>query len=288
MSTSTRSQEVEKIIKDHDRVLHQLSTTMEQTRLANEKSFESIHATLADLLRSYQTISNGTHPNNSSVNKSGGNQLEYHRGRFNNRFCKLEFPKFNGEDVDGWIYRVEQFFAVDDTPEQSKLRYAVIHLEDKALQWHQAHLRTRGATINDLTWPEYKKDIVHRFGDSFAENAIEELISLKQTGTLKDYCDAFDSLLNKVTLSEAYAISIFIHGLKTEIGAALRLFKPATLRDAYSLARIQDASISQLNNTTTSKPQNSTFSKPSYTNFFTQNQPSSQCCQVTLASQPCS
>ncbi|XP_076921524.1 uncharacterized protein LOC143582964 [Bidens hawaiensis] len=39
------------------------------------------------------------------------------------------------------------------------------------------------------------------------EDAMEELTSLYQTGTLIEYCQAFDLLLNKVTLSEEYAIS---------------------------------------------------------------------------------
>nr|GEV08418.1 hypothetical protein [Tanacetum cinerariifolium] len=36
------------------------------------------------------------------------------------RMSKLEFPKFHGEDVRGWIYRVKQFFVVDGVREEDK------------------------------------------------------------------------------------------------------------------------------------------------------------------------
>ena len=31
-----------------------------------------------------------------------------------NRLCpKLEFPRFGGEGIDDWLFKVEQFFALD-------------------------------------------------------------------------------------------------------------------------------------------------------------------------------
>jgi len=60
-------------------------------------------------------------------------------GNFNqslSRLSRVEFPKFWGEDVQGWIYKCEQFFEVDNMEEGMKVRVASIHLSDKALQWH--------------------------------------------------------------------------------------------------------------------------------------------------------
>ncbi|KAG8366076.1 hypothetical protein BUALT_Bualt17G0038300 [Buddleja alternifolia] len=44
-----------------------------------------------------------------------------------------------------------------------------------------------------------------------------ELMNLKQTGSVKEYLDKFDELLNNVELFETYAISCFLAGLKSEI-----------------------------------------------------------------------
>ena len=56
-------------------------------------------------------------------------------GNFNNslsRVSRIEFPKFWGEDVQGWIYKCEQFFDVDNIVEDMKVRVASIHLSGKA------------------------------------------------------------------------------------------------------------------------------------------------------------
>lgn len=45
------------------------------------------------------------------------------------RFTRIEFPKFDGEDLIGWIYKCEQFFVVDGTPPKARMKLASIHLE---------------------------------------------------------------------------------------------------------------------------------------------------------------
>lgn len=58
---------------------------------------------------------------------------------------------------------------------------------------------------------------------------------------MPEYQDQFESLLNRVDLSEEHAISLFIGGLQQEIRMVSKMFKPRTLSDAYSLARLQEA-----------------------------------------------
>lgn len=96
-----------------------------------------------------------------------------------------------------------------------KLKFAAIHLEGDAIQWHQCYMKTRGCAIQDLPWPDYVRSITSRFGTSMYDDAMEQLTSLYQTSSLHDYCYAFDLLLNKVTISEEYAISIFPQGAQT-------------------------------------------------------------------------
>ncbi|KAG8377539.1 hypothetical protein BUALT_Bualt08G0043700 [Buddleja alternifolia] len=89
------------------------------------------------------------------------------------RYSQVEFPKFKGEDLRGWVYRCEQFFEVDETPPESKGEYV--------------------RALND------------RFGALLYEDPMSELVNLKQTGTIQEYLDKFDELVNCVELSEAYA-----------------------------------------------------------------------------------
>ncbi|GJY56325.1 retrotransposon-related protein [Tanacetum coccineum] len=106
--------------------------------------------------------------NNGEGTSHRGGQTAY------GRLTKLEFPKFNGEDVQGW------------------LSYGGIK-ELKA------------------SW----------ISTSFS----------------------FEALLNKVDQLETYAISLFIGGIKDKIGLTVRMFRPTKLKDAYSLAKMQEATL---------------------------------------------
>ncbi|TYG74087.1 hypothetical protein ES288_D04G154700v1 [Gossypium darwinii] len=66
---------------------------------------------------------------------------------------------------------------------------------------------------------------------------MDELVTLKQLGSVDQFHDGFLSLLNQLNLPETYALSIFLSNLKPEIGQDLRLFKPQTLVEGYNLAR---------------------------------------------------
>nr|GEV78714.1 hypothetical protein [Tanacetum cinerariifolium] len=128
---------------------------------------------------------------------------------------------------------------MDETPEGMKLRYAVVHLEGDALQWHRAYLRTRNATVAEIQWDEYVRSILARFSNAMFEDPLEELASLNQTGTLHDLNTAFDALLNKVNLTESQAIRLYLKALSPDIKGMVKMFRPCTLHKAYGLAKTQ-------------------------------------------------
>ncbi|XP_042054806.1 uncharacterized protein LOC121799484 [Salvia splendens] len=133
---------------------------------------------------------------------------------FATRQSKVGFPIFNGEDLPGWILRCDHFFEVDLTPDESKVRLAVINYEGRALQWFQnwAKYQDRAMTT---PWPMFLRALEGRFGDQLLGDPMTELLALKQTGSFADYHDRFELLLGRVSLSESYAISHFINGLKS-------------------------------------------------------------------------
>ncbi|KAG8369325.1 hypothetical protein BUALT_Bualt15G0139500 [Buddleja alternifolia] len=143
----------------------------------------------------------------------GGWQGGYH---VPTKCSRVEFPKFWGEDLRGWVYRCEQFFEVDETPSDAKVKLAAVHLEGKALQWHQIFMKSR-LTRELPSWREYVKALSDRFGVLLYDDPMAELANLKQTGSIQDYLDKFDELMNCVDLSENYAISCFLGGVKSEI-----------------------------------------------------------------------
>ncbi|GKC42794.1 hypothetical protein Tco_1060516 [Tanacetum coccineum] len=126
------------------------------------------------------------------------------------RLAKVEFSKFYGEDVLGWIL--------------------------KSLLWHRQLIKSKGENV---TWTEYKEAITLRFGLVF-----DDLITaLKNAKYDKSDQDIFDNLLCRVEVSEEHAISLYLGGLPTELEMVVRMVKPKTLSDAYCLTTLQEATL---------------------------------------------
>ncbi|MFS7996550.1 putative nucleotidyltransferase, Ribonuclease H [Helianthus anomalus] len=225
MATRSRS-DLEKTVDEHAVSLLKMDAFMQKS----EHSIAGLQASLQAILQKL----NGE--------LTTGDQGEIHRNpRSLQRLGKIDFPKFNGEDVDDWIYRCEHFFAIDETPDNFKVRYATINLEGDAVKWHQSFLKLRAIPITDISWPDYSQAIIDRFSTTLFEDAMGNLTSLTQTGTLEDFCKLFDSCLLKVSIAEPYAVSIFLKALKPEIGGPVKMFQPKTLKEAFRLAKIQEA-----------------------------------------------
>jgi len=102
------------------------------------------------------------------------------------RLSRIDFLRFDGEDVQGWVYRCEQFFEVHNTAENLKVKIASIHLSSKALLWHQSVMKHRSES-GWPRWEEYKMAITTRFGAKLFDDPLAELMKLKQSGTVEQY-----------------------------------------------------------------------------------------------------
>ncbi|OMP07518.1 hypothetical protein COLO4_07267 [Corchorus olitorius] len=78
--------------------------------------------------------------NSSSSNSSGDSNRSY------TKHSKIQCPRFDGSDFVGWHHRILQFFEADSTPEHTKIRTVMMHLEGKALQWHLYFMRIAEAS----------------------------------------------------------------------------------------------------------------------------------------------
>ncbi|GJS91882.1 reverse transcriptase [Tanacetum coccineum] len=158
------------------------------------------------------------------------------------RLAKVKFPKFNGDDVLGWIFKCDKFFLIDNTLEEEKVKIIYVHLFDKALLWHRQLIKTKGENIS---WTDYKDVIALRFGSVY-DDPMALLKNAKYDKSAKEYPDTFDTLLSRVKVSEEYAISLYLGGLPTEVEMCVRMFRPNTLFDAYCLTTLQEATLEAL------------------------------------------
>lgn len=80
--------------------------------------------------------------------------------------------------MKGWLYKCDQFFDVDATLEDAKVRLASIYLEGRALQWYQVYMKGR-LTKSTLIWEEYVQALSTRFGQELYDDPMAELNGLK-------------------------------------------------------------------------------------------------------------
>ena len=93
------------------------------------------------------------------------------------RSMKMDVPKFDGSDPNGWIFLIEEFFNFHDTPEILRLRIVSFYMEGRVAAWYQwmknNHLLT--------TWQELLANLRYRFGVSLYEDPQGDLYKRSQS-----------------------------------------------------------------------------------------------------------
>ncbi|GAU25204.1 hypothetical protein TSUD_151040 [Trifolium subterraneum] len=207
---------------------------LERSEAANAEKFAKIFTALDILID--QTPSKQNH----------GIGLN-NRTPFQVRNVKLEFPRFDGNNVHEWIFRAEQFFDYYDTPDLDRLTIASVHLDKDVVPWYQMVQRTTPFQ----SWMDFTRALELDFGPSIYECPRATLFKLNQTGTVAEYYLQFTSLANRVYgLSNDALIDCFISGLSADIRRDVLIHTPNSIVKAVSLAKVYEEKY-----TTTLKPQ---------------------------------
>jgi hypothetical protein len=109
---------------------------------------------------------------------------------------KLDIPRFNGTDVVGWIFKINQFFDYHHTPEDQRLRIASFYMEAEALGWFQ-WMHANGQLLN---WALFLQSLESRFAPSLYEDPKGALFKLCQVGSVREYQSQFESLANRIVI----------------------------------------------------------------------------------------
>ena len=115
--------------------------------------------------------------------------------RTQTKYSKLECPNFENENFKGWLLKMEQFFKADQTRDQDRVHMVMMHLEGRALQWHQRYMKNQN-NLQEVIWTQYIQDMRICFGNNDYIDPMLELVGLKQTNTVDGYYGEFESLLN--------------------------------------------------------------------------------------------
>ncbi|GJV63482.1 putative mitochondrial protein [Tanacetum coccineum] len=84
--------------------------------------------------------------------------------------------------------------------------------------------------------------ILQRFGIAY-DDPFGEIKKLRLIGSVQDYVDAFDKLLCRIELPMEQTMSFFMARLQHEIELVVRMFKPKTLAELYSLCKLEEATL---------------------------------------------
>ncbi|KAF5480102.1 hypothetical protein F2P56_000872 [Juglans regia] len=215
-----------------------------------------------------------TNQSNNSENK-GGPQMMNHSGELLPRSVRLEFPVFDGEDPHAWLYKVKQFFTFHNTLPEHRLRLVSFHMVGKALIWFQ------GLDESGLLgeWEEFVNALLIRFGPCSLEDPLEQLIRLRQEGTVEEYKSEFELIANRLRrLSKMDKLSCFVSGLKDDIRLTVKMFNPTNLLTAYRLARIQEERVS-LHKKPNTRPPSFHYTEPAHIKYQppqSQSQPTTE------------
>lgn len=78
----------------------------------------------------------------------------------------LEVPKFDGTEPHSWVFKIEEYFNLHNTPEEHRIPIASFHMEGEASSWFR-WLKTSNLLT---TWADFLQKVKRRFGASQFED----------------------------------------------------------------------------------------------------------------------
>ncbi|CAM8903298.1 unnamed protein product [Rhodiola kirilowii] len=107
---------------------------------------------------------------------------------------RLDFPTFGGNNVKGWLFQLESFFDLHETPPDHMLSVAPLFMTGEALKLFQWK-HTSGQVSS---WTQLTRNLRRHFGHStyyYAGVAINKLI---QPTSVASYIATFESMSTKM------------------------------------------------------------------------------------------
>ncbi|GAU40665.1 hypothetical protein TSUD_83440 [Trifolium subterraneum] len=147
---------------------------------------------------------------------------------------KLKLPLFDGDDHVAWITRAEIYFDVQNTSDVMRVKLSRLSMEGSTIHWFNLLMETE----DDLSWEKLKKSLIARYGGRRLENPFEELATLKHSGTVEEFVEAFELLSSQVgRLPEDQYLGYFMSGLKPQIRRRVRTLNPLNRMQMMRIAK---------------------------------------------------
>lgn len=146
----------------------------------------------------------------------------------------------NSKEVENFIFGIDEYFlAVEIPTEQRKVSTAASYLMDDArVWWRNKRMEMDKGLITIDSWEALKEELRKAFLPANADlQARQKLRRLSQTGTIREYINAFQTLMFDIQeMAEQDKVCYFMEGLKPEPYRELQRQQVATLSAAIAAA----------------------------------------------------
>ncbi|XP_057485835.1 fucosyltransferase 2-like [Actinidia eriantha] len=180
MAEGTRFAEIDDAIRSLNEFRKESETQIRDLNNSISRFIQAVDQRLEDrgesVRRSEEPVENTSHNSNHQY-----------------RSMKIEVPRFDGTDVSGWIFKIEQFFQFYNTPVGQRILISSFNLDGPALSWFK-WMHSNGFIES---WKGFLKALNHRFGPSMYEDYRGALSKLQQTSSVTDYQTKFEDLSTK-------------------------------------------------------------------------------------------
>lgn len=167
----------------------------------------------------------------------------YSTTRISTKDFKIDLPKFDGINVDDWIFHFEEYFDVAQTPLEQCIKVASFYMIGPAYVWYKWMIHKNYSQ----DWTIFVDALYKHFGSNLYTNPQEALTELKQQGTVKEYQTQFEALSTRVNgLTKQWLVSFFVAGLNDYLKCQLRLTKPPSYHEAVALALLHEQNYATL------------------------------------------
>jgi hypothetical protein len=198
--------------------------------------------TVADIATRLETLERRT-PEPTSGSFHGQNPPPPPPSTQTTPHLKLDVPRFDGQNANGWIFKISQFFTYHNTPDEERITIASFYLDGPALAWYQWMYRNGQIVF----WHQFLQALELRFAPTAYDDPRGRLFKLHQTSTVAVYLSEFEALTNHIVgLSPPDLLSCFISGLRSDIRREVLAQQPASLTQAAGLARLQEEKLQDL------------------------------------------
>jgi hypothetical protein len=181
-----------------------------------------LHGTAADLIQAHNR------PSDLPPNSTG-------------KLPKMNFPSFDGTDLQYWITCAEDYFHIYSVDPAVWIQCSRMQFTGPAKRWIQFVT----PQLKTMHWSTFCRALRNRFDRDQHEFLLRQLNRLHQNSSVQAYVDRFSELVDQLhaydtSTNQLHFITRFIDGLYPDICAVLLVHRPDLLDTAYTLALLQE------------------------------------------------